>query len=224
MFIGHYAIALAAKKGARKVSLGTFILAAQFLDMLWPPLLLLGVEHVRIAPGITAFSPLDLYDYPISHSLLMSLVWSLLVGGIYHLFGRDKKGALVVGACVFSHWVLDFLTHRPDMPLMPGRTEYVGLGLWNSIPATIIVESALFLAGIILYVRTTKAVDATGKYGFWAFIGFLSASYVISIKSLSKVGDVDSASEYICTSGRIIARVQLRGTAVKLGKAAGKKK
>ena len=184
MFIGHYAIALAAKKGARKASLGTLILAAQFLDLLWPLLLILGVEHVRIVPGITRFSPFDLYDYPISHSLLMSLLWSLLGGGIYYFFRRNRHGALIVGACVFSHWILDFLTHRPDMPLMPGRTEYVGLGLWNSIPATIIIESALFLAGIILYVRTTKPVDAAGKYTFWAFIGFLLASYVISIQSL----------------------------------------
>jgi len=181
MFIGHYAVALAAKSKAKNVSLGTFVLAAQFLDLLWPVLLLLGVEHVRIAPGTTAFSPFDFYDYPISHSLAMSIAWSLLIGGFYYIFRKNTPGALVVGVCVLSHWILDFFTHRPDLPIAPGSSMYVGLGLWNSAPATIIVEGVFFLVGIILYVRTTRAIDAVGTYAFWAFVGFLAVSYALSI-------------------------------------------
>ena len=184
MFIGHFAIALGAKKSAKKVSLGTLVIAVQFLDLLWPLLLIFGVEHFRIVPGITASSPFDFYDYPISHSLLMSIVWGLLIGGLYYIVRRNTQGAMIIAACVVSHWILDFLTHRPDMPLTPGATSYIGLGLWNSVPATVIVEAILFLVGIILYVRTTKAVDAVGKYAFWLFVGFLAIMYALSIGSV----------------------------------------
>ena len=128
MFIGHFGVALAAKKFAPKTSLGTTIFAAEFVDLLWPVLLLLGVEHVAIAPGITRMSPLDLTDYPISNSLLMSVIWAVLVGGIYFAVRRYAAGAWVVGLMVLSHWFLDFIAHRADMPLAPGIHKYYGLG------------------------------------------------------------------------------------------------
>ena len=181
MFIGHYAIGLAAKKAAPKVSLGTLFISVQLLDLLWPLFLLLGIEHVRIVPSITAFSPLDLYDYPISHSLVMSLIWSLALALIYFAARRYKMGAWIVAAGVFSHWILDFITHRPDMPIMPASQTYVGLGLWNSVPATILVESAMYIAGVVLYARSTTAIDRLGKYAFWALVVFLGISYVMSI-------------------------------------------
>src|SRR3989339_1594487 len=124
MFIGHYAVALAAKKGAPKASLGTLFIAAQLVDLLWPLFLLLGLEHVKIDPGNTAITPLNFNDYPLSHSLLMSIVWSLLFGGVYYLIKRNKKTSVILGLCVFSHWVLDFITHRPDLPLAPGVEFY----------------------------------------------------------------------------------------------------
>ena len=164
MFIGHFAVGFAAKKIAPKPSLGTYFMAVSFVDMLWPIFLLLGIEHVRISPGITVVTPLDLYDYPFSHSLVAVLFWSLLVGGLYFILKKEKRSALVVGIAVFSHWILDFITHRPDMPISFGETTYVGLGLWNSLAGTIIVEVGMFIAGIALYLKATTPKDRTGKY------------------------------------------------------------
>jgi hypothetical protein len=183
MFIGHYAVALAAKKVAPKVSLGTLFLSVQLLDLLWPLFLLLGPEHVRIDPGNTAFTPLDLYDYPISHSLLTVLGWSLGFALIYYFTRRYPRGAWILGFGVLSHWVLDFITHRPDMPISPGAKIYVGLGLWNSIVGTILVEGALFVVGVVLYARSTIAVDRTGRYAFWALIGFFALGWIVNMLS-----------------------------------------
>ncbi|MDZ7289373.1 MAG: hypothetical protein ONB44_11285 [candidate division KSB1 bacterium] len=183
MFIGHYAVALAAKKAAPKVSLGTLILSAQFIDLLWPIFLLLGLEHVRIDPGNTAFTPLDFYDYPISHSLLAVMGWSLGVGLIYFIARRYARGAWILGACVVSHWLLDAVTHRPDLPLFPGGNTHIGLGLWNSFAASALVELVMFVAGIIMYARTTTALDRTGRYAFWALVIFLGLIWVSNMLS-----------------------------------------
>ncbi len=178
MFIGHFAVALAAKKAAPKVSLGTLFLSVQLLDLLWPIFLLLGIEHVRINVGDTAFTPLDLYDYPISHSLVTVIGWSILLALIYCVAKKYPRGAWVLGVGVFSHWLLDFITHRPDMPIAPGSTMYVGLGLWNSIIGTVLVEGTLFAVGVMIYLRSTTAIDKTGTYAFWSLIGFLLLSWV----------------------------------------------
>jgi hypothetical protein len=183
MFIGHYAVALAAKKAAPKTSLGTLFLSVQFLDLIWPIFLLLGIEHVRIDLGNTAFTPLDFYDYPISHSLATVIGWSLAFGVIYFMRRRYKPGAWILGLGVLSHWVLDFITHRPDLLIAPGLQTYAGLGLWNSVVATICVESALFIIALILYTRATQALDRTGAYAFWAFVVFTVLIYVGNIMS-----------------------------------------
>lgn len=172
MFIGHFGVALAGKRIASRTSLATLILAAQFLDFLWPVFLLLGFEHVRIAPGITKVQPFDFYDYPYSHSLTMALRWALAFGLIYYLARRNVRGAWVVGGLVLSHWVLDFVVHRPDLPLWPGGPMY-GLGLWNSWPASISVEALLFGAGIWIYVGSTRARDRVGTYALWSLLGLL---------------------------------------------------
>jgi hypothetical protein len=181
MFFGHFGVALAAKRVAPKTSLGTLILAAQFLDFLWPVFLLRGIEHVRIAPGFTKVSPLDFTDYPISHSLLMAMVWAVLLGGIYYNIGRNGRSALTVGAAVLSHWILDFIVHRPDLQLRPGGEARVGLGLWNSLPATIAVEVLFFGAGLWIYLSCTRARDKIGRYGFWALIAFLFVGWVSTL-------------------------------------------
>ncbi|MCI0695390.1 hypothetical protein L0337_25700 [candidate division KSB1 bacterium] len=183
MFLGHYAVALAAKKVAPKTSLGTLFLSVQFLDLLWPIFLLLGIEHVRIDPGNTAFTPLDFYDYPITHSLATVIGWSLVFGLIYFFKRRYVRGAWMLGLGVFSHWLLDVVAHRPDLPIFPGGETYAGLGLWNSVAATIVVESALFIAGLILYLRATAARDRIGRYAFWAFIAFSVLIYVGNVFS-----------------------------------------
>lgn len=182
MFIGHYAVALAAKKAAPHTSLGTLILSAQFLDLLWPILLLAGVEHVRIAPGITPFTPLEFYDYPITHSLLMACVWGGVAAAIYFVRKRDRIASIVLALCVVSHWVLDFVSHRPDMPLVPGLHKYVGLGLWYSPAATIAVELVLFAIGCALYFSTTRAKDRTGSISVAAFLGFLLLTYLMNAR------------------------------------------
>ena len=139
MFLGHFAMAMAAKKIAPKASLGTLVLSAQFADCLWPVLLLLGLEQVRIVPGITRVTPLDFVSYPISHSLLLQLVWGFLLGGGYFMWRRDIRTALAVAALLPTHWLLDYFAHWPDMPLYPGGPK-VGLGMWNSLPLTLLVE------------------------------------------------------------------------------------
>lgn len=181
MFIGHFGVAFAAKKVAPRTSLGTLILAAQFLDFLWPVFLLLGLEHVSILPGATKASPLDFTDYPISHSLLMAMVWAILFGGIYYALRRNLQSALVVGAAVLSHWVLDFIVHRPDLQLYPGGDTRVGLGLWNSWAASIAVEVLFFGAGLAIYLGCTRARDNAGSYGFWALIAFLFLGWVSAL-------------------------------------------
>ena len=177
MFIGHIAVGLASKRLAPEVSLGTLIGAPLLLDLIWPIFLLLGIETVRIEPGNTQVTPLDLHDYPYTHSLACALAWSVFAAGVHHTLKKDQRAAIVIGANVFSHWVLDFVTHRPDMPLYPGSTKYVGLGLWNSRFATIAVEMPMFIIGAYLYAGATKAKDNIGRYAYAALIAFLVVVY-----------------------------------------------
>lgn len=177
MFIGHFGIALGAKSIAPKVSLGSLFLAAQFVDLLWPTLLLLGIERVRIVPGATAVTPLFFEHYPVSHSLLAVLGWAVLVGCAYLLLRRERIGALVLGALVISHWGLDAIVHQPDLPLFPGSAAVIGMNAWSSLPVTLIIEVTLFALGVGLYVRTTKSCDSVGRWGLVAFVTFLLAVY-----------------------------------------------
>ncbi|MEP0548893.1 MAG: hypothetical protein ABJF88_18305 [Rhodothermales bacterium] len=155
MFIGHLAVALGAKSIDRQVPLPLLIGASFGIDLLWPIFILIGIETVEIDPGNTAFTPLYFVSYPWSHSLLTVLGWSLLLGLIARGMGLSSKSAILVGGLVTSHWVLDWLTHRPDLPLWPGG-KVTGLGLWNSIPATMIVEGSMLVLGAILFFRTVK--------------------------------------------------------------------
>ena len=180
VFIGHFGIALAAKRVAPQTSLGVLVLSAQFLDFIWPIFLLLGIEHVRIAPGITKVSPLDFYDYPISHSLVMAVVWSAVVGGIYYGAHHYARGAIVAALAVLSHWVLDLIVHRPDLPLWPGGPR-VGLGIWNSWTATICAETLIYAFGVWIYASSTRARDPIGGYAFWALVVFLFFGWALTL-------------------------------------------
>jgi len=177
MFLGHFGIGFGAKAAAPKTSLGTLFLAAQFIDLLWPSLLLVGLETVEIVPGITKVTPLDFTEYPITHSLIAVFGWAVLFAGAYFLLKRYPKGAWVCGAAVLSHWVLDALTHRPDLPLVPGGATRIGLGLWNSLPGTLIVELGIFAIGVWLYLRSTRPLDRVGTIALWALVGFLGVIY-----------------------------------------------
>lgn len=174
MFLGHYAVAFAAKRAAPRTSLGMLVVAGEWLDHVWPVLVLLDIEHVRIVPGLMAASPLDLYDYPFSHGLVSALIWAVLLGGGYFLWHRYGRGGLVVGVVVLSHWVLDLVSHRPDLPLWPGGGPKLGLGLWNSVPATLVVELGLFALGTLIYARATRARDRSGRWGLAALVTVLA--------------------------------------------------
>jgi hypothetical protein len=209
MFIGHFALGYAAKRWAPRLSLAVLFAAAVFADLLWPVLVALGIEQVRISPGFTASTPLEFISYPYSHSLLTLTLMGALLGWLIRLrasrFGgqaaestpplrRDKPlapnapnapvapiapiapiaPALIVLALVVSHWVLDVVTHIPDMPLYPGGPKF-GLGLWNSVPGTLVVETVLFAPGVWIYARSTKARDAIGT---WAFVGVTAFLFV----------------------------------------------
>ena len=176
MFVGHYGLALATKRVAPRASLGTLFLAAQLVDLVWPMFLLAGIERVAIIPHDNPFLRLRFEWYPWTHSLVTCACWGLVAGRVYFLVRRDKRGAAVVGGLVVSHWVLDFVTHRPDLPIYPGG-PLVGLELWRSFIGTMVVEALLFGVGGALYAGVTKAVDRTGRYAFLALIAFLAIIY-----------------------------------------------
>ena len=172
MFVGHTALALASKARAPEAPLSLLIAAVFGLDMLWPLFLLAGIERVRIEPGNTAFTPLAFESYPWSHSLLMACVWGALLALV------PRRHRLLVGALVVSHWVLDFVAHRPDLPLWPGRSPLLGLGLWNSVPATLLVEGLLFGAAIYLYVRATRPIGRIGSFALWSLLLLQAAIWI----------------------------------------------
>jgi len=201
MFIGHFALGYAAKRWVPQLSLGVLFAAPVFADLVWPVLVAAGIERVRIAPGITAATPLEFISYPYSHSLAMLIVWGVLFGwvcargipfrvpsGRPEHESRDAGVALVAAASarrvfiitfglVVSHWVLDYITHIPDMPMYPGGPKY-GLGLWNSVAGTFAVEIAMFAIGVWIYARSTRARDRVGTWAFVGVTGFLLIGFI----------------------------------------------
>jgi hypothetical protein len=182
VFVGHLAVALGARRLAPRAPLVALTSAAFGLDLLWPVFVLSGLEIVRVDPGNTPFTPLDFVSYPWSHSLVMSIVWGVVAGALTSRILRDRRAGIVAAALVVSHWVLDVITHRPDMPIYPGGPR-VGLGLWNSATATIVVEAVMLLCGVMIYARTTRARDGIGRWGFWSLIALLVIAFVLSIKT-----------------------------------------
>ena len=170
MFIGHFGLSFAAKKAAPKVSLGTLFIATQFVDILWPFLLVLNIEQVAVTPGYTNMNAFEFIHYPYTHSLLMGIVWGVVLGGIYWLFKRDTRGAFVIGLCVLSHWFLDLIVHVADLPLTPFGDDKVGFGLWNHVAITLLIETTIFLAGTYIYITITKAKNNIGKWALWSLV------------------------------------------------------
>lgn len=177
MFVGHFAVALAAKRVQPRLSLALLFAAVQLADILWPVFILLGIEHARIVPGLLPASSLDLYDFPYSHSLLTSLLWSALLA-LPWLFRRRWSEATVVALCVFSHFVLDLVSHQPDMPLAPGSQVKLGLGLWHSIPATIVVEGGLWVVALAYYASASRPTRRLGSLGFWITVVLLTVVWL----------------------------------------------
>jgi hypothetical protein len=170
MFIGHYGPSFASKAWIRSVPLWVLFLAVQLVDVFWSIFVLLGIEKVRIVPGITATNPLDLYYMPYTHSLPATLIWSVIAAVGYRILWRvsDWRAPAIVGGAVFSHWVLDLLVHRPDLPLYDDTLK-VGLGLWDYPVLAFAMEIALLFGGMILYLRSTTPKDNIGRYGMVVF-------------------------------------------------------
>jgi hypothetical protein len=178
VFIGHFGLALGAKRSAPTVSLGTLFLACQFADLLWPTLVMFGMERVEVQPGATLMTPLDFVSYPYSHSLLALTVWGVLLCAVYVAVRHSTLAAgVTLMLLVLSHWVLDVVVHRPDMPLTMTGSRRLGLGLWNSMAATFAVELTIFAVGLVIYARTTVARDRVGSIGFWSLAAFLLAVF-----------------------------------------------
>lgn len=180
MFVGHVGAALAAKKLSPTTSLVWFVLAANLIDLLWPFALLAGIESVRIAPGFTPFTPMEFTHYPWTHSLVMTIALGAVLGHLAYMSGVPRSRAAIVALLVPSHWVLDFITHVPDLPLWPGGGPKVGLGLWNSVPGTFVVEGVLWLAAIVLFLKARRPRGANGNFAFWSFIVINTAMWATS--------------------------------------------
>jgi len=177
VFVGHLAVALGAKKVEPRIPLGAAVAAAFGLDLLWPILLLTGFEVVRVNPNDTAFTNLAFDSYPWSHSLVMVVVWSVLAAAIGRRFLGSWRVGVIIGVLVLSHWALDLVTHRPDLPLWPAG-PVVGLGLWNSVWGTIALEGAALGTGIFLYLSATAANDRIGSLGFYSLVGLCTVIWV----------------------------------------------
>jgi len=173
MFVGHFGLSFAAKKAAPKVSLATLFIATQFVDILWPILVMLNIETVAIAPGYTKMNAFEFIHFPYTHSLLMGFVWGVITALLYAFFKKDTRGAIVIGLCVLSHWFLDLIVHTTDLPITLFGDTKVGLGLWNHSVATIILETTIFLAGVFIYTSITKSKNKKGTWGLWSLVALL---------------------------------------------------
>ena len=187
MFVGHYGAALALKGVESRASLGWLFVGVQFVDILFFPLVLAGVERMNIIPGYTESTHFELAFMPYTHSLLAFLLWAALVGGgAYLVLGRRARRlsiALVLGAAVFSHWVLDLLVHTPDLPLLGNSSTKLGLGLWNNALLTFALEAAVLAGGLWLYLRATapRPGSRLGRFGMVGLVAILIALNVYNL-------------------------------------------
>ena len=170
MFVGHYAASLALKKVEKKASLGLLFLAVQFVDILFFPFVLLGIERFNIVEHFTQSTHFELEYMPYTHSLLASFLWAGFIYGVFRIISpRNKSIALVMGIAVLSHWFLDLIVHTPDLPLWSDASMKLGFGLWNNAVATYVLEAILLVGGLWLYMGSTTASSSFGKYGIYVF-------------------------------------------------------
>ena len=186
MFIGHYGIGLALKKVEPRLSLGLLIFGAIMLDILFGLFLLSGIEHAKIVPGATVVSPFEFYDYPLSHSALGAFMWATAGYLAYWLWPKGdrtqrKRPAFILAIAIFSHFILDVISHTPDMTIFGKNSSILGLSLWNSLAGTMIVEFGILFIGIYLYRSATYSVSSSGKYGFALMILILVVLYIGNI-------------------------------------------
>ncbi len=180
MFIGHFGVGLASKKISPLPPLAIMFMAVQFLDLLWPIFVLTGIESFKIEEGITKLTPFNFTNYPYSHSLMMSLVWGLLFGLVYFLITKQRRNSILMVGLVFSHWILDFITHRPDLQITPYSNYRVGLGLWNYPVIEIILEVGVFLLGVYFYFTS---MWPKRRVSFWSLIGLLLVIHIMNLNA-----------------------------------------
>jgi hypothetical protein len=173
MFIGHFGLGMVTKKIAPKISLGTLFMAVQFSDLIWPTLLLLGVEKVVLHPESGGTRTIEFTSYPFTHSLSGALVLAILFGTVYYVIRKNFSNAIILGAAVLSHWFLDLIVHFHDLPLSPASSVKVGFGLWATMGGTLFVELVLFISGIVLYLRSTTPLNAKARIIFWINMALL---------------------------------------------------
>ena len=182
MFVGHYAASLALKSVEKKASLGLLFLAVQFVDILFFPFVLLGIERVNVVENFTQSTHFELEYMPYTHSLLASFLCAGFIYVVYQIVSpRNKSVALVMSIAVLSHWFLDLIVHTPDLPLWSDASKKMGFGLWHSAIATYALEATLLIAGLWLYLRSTTATSSIGKYGIGIFVMILLMVNVVNI-------------------------------------------
>lgn len=182
MLVGHLAAGFIGKRIEPETSLGVLVIAALLADFIFFPLLLAGIENVVLVPNVATNRVIG-RDIVYSHSLAMLVIWAGLFAAAYFWQKRQKLAALVLFNVVASHWLLDMISHRPDMPLAPGSDTVLGLGLWNSVPATLIVEGGLWLLAIIVYARVTRPRNRLGTFAFWIGVGLLTVVWFVNINA-----------------------------------------
>lgn len=177
MLVGHFAAGLFAKRADPRSSLGTFVLASMAADLLWCIFLLAGIERVAVQAGTTTQNSLRAIEIGYSHGLLPDLMWAALFAGIWFWRRRSARSAGILFLAVLSHWLLDFVSHSQDMPLLPGVQRFFGLGLWDSLPATLILEGGFWVLAVVLYVRIAPPRNGWGRYALWIGLAILTAAW-----------------------------------------------
>lgn len=182
MFVGHYAASLALKRFEKRTSLGVLFLAVQFVDILFFPFVLLGIERLNIVENFTESTHFELEYMPYTHSLLASLIWASLAYALFRwVIVRKNSVALVVALAVFSHWLFDLIVHTPDLPIWSDDSLKVGFGLWNSAVATYALEAVLLISALWLYLRSTSATGRIGRFGMSVFVMVLLAVNIVNV-------------------------------------------
>ena len=182
MFVGHYSASLALKGFERKASLGLLFLAVQFVDILFFPFVLLGIERINIIEDFTQSTHFELEYMPYTHSMLASFLCAGIFYTAYRIINpRNKSVAFVTSIAVLSHWYLDLIVHTPDLPLWSDASNKLGLGLWNNAIATYALEGALLVAGLYVYLRSTQATSLIGRYGMVVLIMILLLVNVVNV-------------------------------------------
>jgi hypothetical protein len=199
MFAGHYGPSFAIRAVRPEIPLWVLFLAAQLVDIVWAIMVLAGVEKLKIVPGITAASPLDLYYMPYTHGLLAALLWSVGAAVVCRRAFRWKgwSAAAWVGAAVMSHWVADWLVHRPDLPLY-GNSLKVGLGLWNHVWLSLGLEVLVLAGGAWLYMSRTRGLSLVGRSGPIVLLVLMLAVQVASL-----IGPLPPSPAMVATSGLV---------------------